>query len=60
MHLNFFKTLLSIQSSPEKQIENERGVILEEMSLYRDNPEDAIQDEFDHVIFEIILWDKIS
>jgi len=36
---------------PEKQIENERGVILEEMSLYRDSPEDAIQDEFDHVIF---------
>ena len=36
---------------PEKQIEKERGVILEEMSLYRDSPEDAIQDEFDHVIF---------
>ena len=36
---------------PEKQIENERGVILEEMSMYRDNPEDAIQDELDHVIF---------
>ena len=36
---------------PEKQIENERGVILEEMSLYKDSPEDAIQDEFDRVIF---------
>ena len=36
---------------PEKQIEKERGVILEEMSLYKDSPEDAIQDEFDHVIF---------
>jgi predicted Zn-dependent peptidase len=36
---------------PEKQIENERGVILEEMSLYHDSPEDAIQDEFDRVIF---------
>lgn len=36
---------------PEKQIENERGVILEEMSLYRDSPEDAIQDEFDQVVF---------
>lgn len=36
---------------PEKQIENERGVILEEMALYHDNPEDAIQDEFDRVIF---------
>lgn len=36
---------------PEKQIENERGVILEEMSLYRDSPEDAIQDEFDRVVF---------
>lgn len=36
---------------PEKQIENERGVILEEMSLYSDSPEDDIQDEFDRVIF---------
>lgn len=37
---------------PEKQIENERGVILEEMSLYHDSPEDAIQDEFDRVVFK--------
>lgn len=36
---------------PEKQIEKERGVILEEMSLYHDSPEDSIQDEFDRVIF---------
>ncbi len=36
---------------PEKQIEKERGVILEEMSLYRDTPEDALQDEFDELIF---------
>lgn len=37
---------------PEKQIEKERGVILEEMALYHDSPEDAIQDEFDKVIFK--------
>jgi predicted Zn-dependent peptidase len=37
---------------PEKQIEKERGVILEEMSMYYDSPEDAIQDEFDEVIFQ--------
>lgn len=36
---------------PEKQLELERGVILEEMSMYLDSPEDAIQDEFDAVIF---------
>ena len=36
---------------PEKQIEKERSVILEEMSMYRDTPEDAIQDEFDELIF---------
>ena len=36
---------------PEKQLEVERGVILEEMSMYLDSPEDAIQDEFDTVIF---------
>ena len=36
---------------PEKQIERERGVILEEMAMYYDSPEDAIQDEFDTVVF---------
>jgi predicted Zn-dependent peptidase len=37
---------------PEKQIENERGVILEEMAMYHDAPEDAIQDELDNLIFQ--------
>ncbi len=36
---------------PEKQIEKERNVILEEMSMYYDAPDDAIQDEFDDLIF---------
>lgn len=36
---------------PEKQLELERGVILEEMSMYLDSPEDAIQDEFDSIVF---------
>lgn len=36
---------------PENQIEKERNVILEEMSVYKDAPEDAIQDEFDKLIF---------
>lgn len=37
---------------PEKQIEKERGVILEEMAMYYDSPEDAIQDDFDEVVFQ--------
>ncbi|WP_162428669.1 M16 family metallopeptidase [Pontibacter pudoricolor] len=36
---------------PEKEIEKERGVILEEMAMYLDTPEDAIVDEFDDVVF---------
>ncbi len=36
---------------PEKQLEIERGVILEEMAMYLDSPEDAIQDEFDSLVF---------
>ena len=36
---------------PEKQIEKEKLVILEEMSMYQDSPEDAIQDEMDELIF---------
>jgi predicted Zn-dependent peptidase len=36
---------------PEKQLEKERNVILEEMSMYYDSPEDAIQDDFDELLF---------
>ncbi len=36
---------------PEGQIELERNVILEEMAMYRDDPEDTLHDEFDNVIF---------
>lgn len=36
---------------PEREIEKERGVILEEMAMYHDAPEDAIVDDFDAVIF---------
>ena len=36
---------------PKNQIEKERTVILEEMAMYEDSPDDAIQDDFDSVIF---------
>ncbi|WAC12083.1 M16 family metallopeptidase [Dyadobacter pollutisoli] len=36
---------------PDKQIERERNVIIEEMSMYIDSPEDAIQDDFDQLVF---------
>jgi len=36
---------------PEKQIEKERSVILEEMAMYYDSPEEALQDDFDGVVF---------
>src|SRR6186713_648261 len=36
---------------PEAQIKRERNVILEEMSMYLDDPEDSLQDEFDSVVF---------
>ena len=39
-------------SFPEREIEKEKGVILEEMAMYLDAPEDAIVDEFDEVIFK--------
>jgi predicted Zn-dependent peptidase len=36
---------------PAKEIEKERTVILEEISMYRDAPEDSIFDDFEHLIF---------
>ncbi len=37
---------------PENQIERERKVILEEMSMYLDTPDEHLQDEFEEIIFE--------
>ncbi|MGL4631357.1 MAG: M16 family metallopeptidase, partial [Leadbetterella sp.] len=55
---NYFEKAIDVLSDitfgsifPEKQLEIERGVILEEMSMYLDSAEDAIQDEFDAYIF---------
>jgi predicted Zn-dependent peptidase len=36
---------------PEKELEKERGVILEEMSMYKDSPDDSLQDEFEAVVY---------
>jgi predicted Zn-dependent peptidase len=36
---------------PSKEIEKERTVILEEMSMYEDTPEEAIQDNFESIVF---------
>jgi predicted Zn-dependent peptidase len=36
---------------PEKEIQKEKGVILEEMSMYLDDPADAIIDHFDEIIY---------
>lgn len=37
---------------PENQIEKERGVILEEMAMYFDSPDDSLQDEFEAIVFK--------
>ena len=36
---------------PEKQIDRERQIILEEMAMYNDTPDDAIQDDLEDQIF---------
>lgn len=37
---------------PKEQIEKERGVILEEMAMYLDNPDDSLHDEFEAVVYK--------
>ena len=37
---------------PDYQIEKERGVILEEMAMYQDSPDDSLQDEFESLVYK--------
>jgi predicted Zn-dependent peptidase len=36
---------------PEKELEKERNVILEEMAMYLDSPDDSIQDDFENIVY---------
>lgn len=36
---------------PEKELEKEKKVVLEEISMYQDSPDDSIQDDFDSIVF---------
>jgi predicted Zn-dependent peptidase len=36
---------------PEKEISKEKGVILEEMAMYQDSPEESIMDDFEQLVF---------
>lgn len=36
---------------PERQLEKERSVIMEEIAMYYDSPEDALADDFDDLLF---------
>lgn len=37
---------------PEKEMQKEKGVILEEIDMYADNPEESIHDEFQELLFK--------
>ncbi len=37
---------------PDKEIEKEKGVILEEMAMYQDSPDELLFDQFDEQIFK--------
>lgn len=43
--------IMFFSTFPKKEIEKEKGVIMEEMAMYLDSPDDAIQDEFDELMF---------
>ncbi len=44
--ITFFSTF------PEEEIEKEKGVIIDEIASYEDQPEEAISDDFESIIFE--------
>lgn len=49
--LDILKDITFNSIFPEKEIDKERGVILEEMAMILDSPEIAIQDDFESIVF---------
>ncbi|MES2267656.1 MAG: pitrilysin family protein [Bacteroidota bacterium] len=50
--IDLFEDILFHSTFPEEEMEKERGVILDEISSYLDQPEEAIQDDFEEYLFK--------
>lgn len=49
--VDLFEDILFHSTFPEDEMEKERGVILDEIASYQDQPEEAIQDDFEEYLF---------
>jgi predicted Zn-dependent peptidase len=49
--VDLFEDILFHSTFPVEEIEKERGVILDEIASYLDQPEEAIQDDFEELLF---------
>ena len=50
--IDLFEDILFHSTFPEDEQDKERGVILDEISSYLDQPEEAIQDDFESLLFK--------
>jgi predicted Zn-dependent peptidase len=50
--LDLFEDILFHSEFPENELEKEKGIILDEISSYKDSPEEAIGDDFEDIIFK--------
>ncbi|HEX4371676.1 MAG TPA: pitrilysin family protein, partial [Puia sp.] len=50
--VDLFQDILFHSTFPQEEMEKERGVILDEIASYLDQPEEAIQDDFEELLFE--------
>lgn len=50
--MDLFEDILFHSTFPEDEQEKERGVILDEIASYLDQPEEAIQDDFEELLFK--------
>ena len=50
--IDLFEDILFHSTFPEDEQEKERGVILDEIASYLDQPEEAIQDDFESLLFK--------
>ena len=50
--IDLFEDILFHSTFPDEELEKERGVILDEIASYLDQPEEAIQDDFEDLLFK--------
>jgi predicted Zn-dependent peptidase len=60
LSIDIISDILQNSAFDSKELDRERGVILQEIGMYQDTPDDVVFDKWQEVAYPISQWEDLS